>query len=226
MHRARPRGFAALIVTTLALAACQPSDQGAAANGSGTAVANAPTPLPADTGLAAGATTGATTGAMTPDSTGLRVEVDVAAKQLHVMSGSAHVAMHDVAVGSEKWPTQKGTWRITQVVFNPDWVPPDESWAEEREPRESGDPKNPLGRVQLIYDPPRTIHGTNDPSSIGKAVSHGSIRMRNADIEKLARLLMDSTGTSRDEAFFRSAKENRTKKEIVQLQRPIPIVVR
>jgi lipoprotein-anchoring transpeptidase ErfK/SrfK len=229
MNRARQRGaIAALAASLLALAACQPSDQGAAANGSGTAVANAPAtmPAPADAGMTAGMSAGATTGAMTADSTALRVEVDVAAKQLHVMSGAAHVAMHPVAVGSEKWPTQKGTWRITQVVFNPDWVPPDESWAEEREPRESGDPKNPLGRVQLVYDPPRTIHGTNDPSSIGKAVSHGSIRMRNEDIEKVARLLMDSTGTSRDEAFFTRARQQRTKKEIVQLQRPVTIVVK
>lgn len=33
------------------------------------------------------------------------------------------------------------------------------------------------------------IHGTNDPTSIGKRVSHGCIRMRNADIRKLARTL-------------------------------------
>src|SRR3712207_8091432 len=50
------------------------------------------------------------------------------------------------AVGSEKWPTKTGEWTITQVVWNPDWTPPDESWAEEREPRESGDPKNPIDR--------------------------------------------------------------------------------
>ena len=33
------------------------------------------------------------------------------------------------------------------------------------------------------------IHGTNDPSSIGKRVSSGCIRLRNEDIEKLAALL-------------------------------------
>ncbi|HYD51013.1 MAG TPA: L,D-transpeptidase [Gemmatimonadaceae bacterium] len=216
-------------MTAVALAACQPSDQGAAANGSGTAVANAPATTPAiDSAALAGASAsaGASSGAATSDSTGLRVEVDIASRQLHVMSGDKHVAMHDVAVGSEKWPTQKGQWRITQVVYNPDWTPPDESWAEEREPRESGDPKNPLGRVQLIYDPPRTIHGTNAPSSIGKAVSHGSIRMRNADIEKLARMLMDSTGTQKDDAFFQRVRENRKTKEIVQLAKPVPIVVK
>ena len=33
------------------------------------------------------------------------------------------------------------------------------------------------------------IHGTNDPSSIGKAVSHGCVRMQNKDVEELARTI-------------------------------------
>jgi hypothetical protein len=112
-----------------------------------------------------------------------------------------------------------------QVVFNPAWVPPDESWAEQREPREPGDPKNPLGRAQLIYDPPRTVHGTNEPASIGKAVSHGSIRMRNADITRLARELMDATGAGKDSAWYRRAETERTVKQIVDLPRVVPIRV-
>ena len=37
------------------------------------------------------------------------------------------------------------------------------------------------------------IHGTNDPSSIGKSVSKGCIRMYNRDVEELARMI--SIGT-------------------------------
>ena len=33
------------------------------------------------------------------------------------------------------------------------------------------------------------IHGTNDPSSIGHAVSHGCIRMQNRDVEELASIV-------------------------------------
>lgn len=33
------------------------------------------------------------------------------------------------------------------------------------------------------------IHGTNNPSSIGHAVSHGCIRMHNKDVEKLASIV-------------------------------------
>jgi lipoprotein-anchoring transpeptidase ErfK/SrfK len=209
-----------LLAVMAALSSCKPAGDGAARGASDTAapVEVTTTPLPPES--AVGATSAATTA-----TTDARVEVDITARKLHLLRGSERLTSFDVAVGSERWPTQKGEWKITQVVFNPDWIPPDESWAEEREPRESGDPANPLGRVQLVYDPPRTIHGTNQPSSIGKAVSHGSIRLRNADAEQLARRVMEAAGASKDEAWFTRAKENRREKQIVNLPTPVPIRV-
>jgi L,D-transpeptidase ErfK/SrfK len=168
---------------------------------------------------------GSTTGASAPATADMRIEVDVAARQLKVFRGGQQVATHAVAVGSERWPTEKGEWTIKQVVWNPDWVPPDESWAEEREPRESGDPKNPLGRAQLVYDAPRSIHGTNQPTSIGKPVSHGSIRLPNDVIVQLAQQVMDAGGAGKDDAWVRQAQQNRRQKQVVDLPRPVPIRV-
>ncbi|MGK2960624.1 MAG: L,D-transpeptidase, partial [Gemmatimonadaceae bacterium] len=147
----------------------------------------------------------------------MRIEVDLNARKLYVLDGADSSATYDVAVGSREWPTQTGQWRITQVVWNPEWNPPDESWAEERKPRQPGDPQNPLGRAQLIYDPPRTIHGTNNASSIGKAVSHGSIRLSNENVTKLGRELMEATGAGRDSAFYRNVANNRKEKVVVDL---------
>ena len=155
----------------------------------------------------------------------LRVEVDLAARRLRLFEGADSVKSYRVAVGSQRWPTQTGDWKITQVVWNPEWNPPDESWAEEREPREPGDPRNPLGRVQLVYDPPRSIHGTPDRSSIGKAISHGSIRMLNEQASELGRRLMESAGVGRDSAFYRNVEQNRTEKVVVDLPGGVPIRV-
>jgi lipoprotein-anchoring transpeptidase ErfK/SrfK len=163
--------------------------------------------------------------AATPATADMRLEVDVNARQLKVFRGGQQVATHAVAVGSEKWPTKTGEWTVKQVVFNPDWVPPDESWAEEREPRESGDPKNPLGRAQLVYDAPRSIHGTNAPSSIGKPVSHGSIRLPNEVIVALAKDVMEAGGAGKDDAWIQQAQQNRRQKQVVDLPRPVPIRV-
>ena len=126
----------------------------------------------------------------------VRLEVDVNARQLHLYHGPTLLVTHPVAVGSPEWPTRTGEWHVSQVIWNPEWIPPDESWAEERKPQKPGDPANPLGRAQLIYDPPRSIHGTNDSTSIGKAVSHGRSASNEVAIQ-LARQLMEVTARGR-----------------------------
>ena len=179
-----------------------------------------------DTAAVAGITPAATsTPVATPATADMSIEVDLKSRQLHVMKGGARAASHPVAVGSSQWPTRTGEWNITQVIWNPDWNPPDESWAEERVPRESGDPKNPMGRAQLVYDPPRSIHGTNQPSSIGKPVSHGSIRLANEVIVEVAKEVMEAAGAGKDSAWYRQAQQNRKQKQVVDLPRVVPIRV-
>ena len=156
----------------------------------------------------------------------VRLEVDAAAKQVRVFRRDQLEKSYGIAVGTKEWPTQNGQWNVTQVVWNPGWTPPpDEEWAKKEEPKEPGDPDNPLGTVQIVYDPPRTIHGTNEPESIGTAASHGSIRMRNEEAEELAQMLMQVGGAPKDAAWVQQARSNRKVRQEVQLPNPIPISV-
>jgi lipoprotein-anchoring transpeptidase ErfK/SrfK len=141
---------------------------------------------------------------MTADSlaaTSEQLDVDLARKRVTLLDGDRRVASYPVAIGMSDWPTQTGEWSITQVIWNPEWIPPKETWAKDAKPADPGAPDNPLGRAQLVYDPPRTIHGTNEPASIGKAVSHGSIRMRNPDVVQLAKRVMAAAGAEKDAAW-------------------------
>jgi lipoprotein-anchoring transpeptidase ErfK/SrfK len=155
----------------------------------------------------------------------LEIEVDIAARQLHVRRGGQTSESHPVAVGSEEWPTRTGEFTIDQVVLNPRWVPPDEEWAEDEDEVEPGDPDNPLGVAQLIYDRPRSIHGTNEPESIGQAVSHGSIRVSNDVARDLARQVMEATGVQDADQRLDRAERNPDQSQTIQLPRGIPIRV-
>jgi lipoprotein-anchoring transpeptidase ErfK/SrfK len=155
----------------------------------------------------------------------LRLEVNVAERELYVYRNDERIATHPVAVGTSEWPTQTGEWTIGQVVFNPRWTPPEEEWAKDEEVKEPGDPENPLGVAQLVYDAPRSIHGTNEPQSLGKAASHGSIRIANDVVVRLARMVMESGGASRDDAFFQQVRSNRRERVEVPIPNPIPIRV-
>ena len=230
-----------LAAGALLLAACTVSDRSDTADSAAlaakaavapapdTTAANAttpPAPTAAPTTAAESAAMALTAGAATAvPLADLRLEVDLAARRLYVIKGDRRLATHPVAVGSPEWPTKTGEWNVTQVVFNPEWIPPDETWAEQRERRAPGDPKNPLGAAQLVYDPPRSIHGTNEHASIGRAVSHGSIRLSNAVITQLARQAMEEGGVAKDDAWFQRVQANRAQKEVVDLARQIPIRV-
>lgn len=156
----------------------------------------------------------------------MRLEVNLAERRLYVYRDGEQVATHPVAVGSEEWPTPTGEWTISQVIWNPRWIPPkEEEWAEDEEVSEPGDPENPLGRAQLVYQAPNSIHGTNEPESLGKAVSHGSIRAANEVVLELARQITQAGGAGKDEAWYRRARENRKERYEVIVPNPIPIRV-
>lgn len=155
----------------------------------------------------------------------LEIEVSLDAKELHVLRSGTVEETYPVAVGSEEWPTPTGEWTIHEVVWNPHWTPPDEEWAEEEVEREPGDPRNPLGKAQLVYDLPNSIHGTNDTSSLGKAVSHGSIRVSNAVATELARQVMEAGGAVRDESWFHLVEQNPREEYRVPLPNPVTIRV-
>lgn len=156
----------------------------------------------------------------------LRLEVNVAERELYVYRNDQRIATHPVAVGTSEWPTQTGEWTIGQVVWNPRWTPPkDEEWARDEEVKEPGAPDNPLGHAQLVYDAPRSIHGTNEPESLGKAESHGSIRIANSVAVQLARMVMESGGAGKDESWYQNVRSNRRERVEVAIPNPIPIRV-
>lgn len=220
----RSMGFhAVLAAAALALGGCvvqdKTDDENAAAAG-GTTVTQQQPPA----GQPAATPAPAPAPALPPPD--LRLEVNVAERELYVYRNDQRIATHPVAVGTSEWPTRTGEWAIGQVVFNPRWTPPkEEEWAKDEEVKEPGAPDNPLGHAQLVYDAPRSIHGTNEPESLGKAESHGSIRIANSVAVQLARMVMESGGASRDEAFFQQVRSNRKERVEVAIPNPIPIRV-
>jgi hypothetical protein len=156
---------------------------------------------------------------------GLELEVNLAARELYVRRGGQVTETHGVAVGSDEWPTRTGDFTIDEVVLNPRWVPPDEEWAEDEDEVEAGDPENPLGIAQLVYDRPRSVHGTNAPESIGQAVSHGSIRVRNDVAVALARQVMEAGGVQDADERIRRAEQDPEESQTIRLTRGIPIRV-
>jgi lipoprotein-anchoring transpeptidase ErfK/SrfK len=85
-----------------------------------------------------------------------------------------------------------GTHKVSRMVKWPDWRPPTEMRLRKPELPTfmAGGPDNPLGaRAMYLGASIYRIHGTNEPSSIGKAASSGCIRMHNEAVSELYKLV-------------------------------------
>jgi len=90
--------------------------------------------------------------------------------------------VYTVAVGKPSTPSPEGTFTIERRVVNPTYHHGDRTVAP--------GPKNPVGsRWMGLSKAGYGIHGTNEPNSIGKAASHGCIRMARTDLEEFYELV-------------------------------------
>ena len=111
-----------------------------------------------------------------------QIIVSIPDKKLILLEDGKIKMIYPVATGKTSTPTPTGTFYIAARVVNPTWygphivVPPGKG--------------NPLGtRWMGLGFKGYGIHGTNSPRSIGKAASHGCVRMHIADAEQLFKMI-------------------------------------
>jgi lipoprotein-anchoring transpeptidase ErfK/SrfK len=112
------------------------------------------------------------------------IVVHTANRYLYLVVGSNRAIRYGVGVGRDgfQW---SGVHRITRKTEWPDWTPPPEMI--ERQPYlprfMAGGPGNPMGaRALYIGATVYRLHGTNQPQTIGSAVSSGCFRLVNPDV--------------------------------------------
>lgn len=149
--------------------------------------------------------------------------IKISERKLSVYRDGEKGETFPIAVGKDTHPTPTGNFEIFQIDWNPDWTPPDSEWTEDAEYTPPGHPENPMGRVRIIYEPPYSIHGTEATESLGKDVSHGSVRMDNEDIMDLARLLMEASGIEKSDEWYEDIKNNEQQMVEIELPETIPL---
>lgn len=157
---------------------------------------------------------------------GLSLVLDRSDRTVYVMRGLQVIRRLDVAVGKPGHATPLGTWEFYQIDVNPDWTPPDSEWSADASYTPPGHPDNPMGRVRMIFNRPYTIHGTDALGSIGKAASHGSVRMANDQAIELAEVLLKEDGSWRGGRWYRDMLSDPTKMYEIRLERGIPITIK
>ncbi len=108
-----------------------------------------------------------------------RIVVNIPAMELRLYRNGELEKSYRVAVGKSSTPSPTGNFRLASLVKDPVWYGPKKQVV-------AAGPQNPVGTRWMGLDTKGYgIHGTNAPKSIGRAASHGCIRLNNADAEDL-----------------------------------------
>jgi len=112
------------------------------------------------------------------DDSNRTVLVSLVDRKLAVIEDGVVIATFQVAVGADVTPSPTGEFKVVSRVENPTYYHPGTVIPAGK--------NNPVGTRWLgLSQKGYGIHGTNAPGSIGHAASHGCIRLRNSDVEKL-----------------------------------------
>ena len=127
-----------------------------------------------------------------------RIRVDRKGRVLELLDGEQMLASVPITAGSETLPTPAGKWRIVGISLLPTF-----RWDEgvlnhgvrtENFYNLPAGPNNPVGIAWCALNKPGIgIHGTNRPETIGRAFSHGCMRVANWDIIRLVDLITVET---------------------------------
>lgn len=115
------------------------------------------------------------------------IVIDTPNRYLYLVQGGGRAIRYGIGVGRPgfEWAGMKA---VTRKAEWPDWRPPEQMLKRRPDlPRfMAGGPDNPLGaRALYLGSSLYRIHGTNEPHTIGRAVSSGCIRMKNEDVVDL-----------------------------------------
>jgi lipoprotein-anchoring transpeptidase ErfK/SrfK len=125
-----------------------------------------------------------------PDKLARKVVIDIPSRSLLVMDGNRILQKFPVGVGRVGFMTPLGKYQVIRKIENPGWENPYKAaGAVKIRPGAN----NPLGTRWIGFkEDPRGeygIHGTDSPQSVGKLSSHGCVRMRVPDAEKVFKLV-------------------------------------
>ena len=124
-------------------------------------------------------------------SAAIAAKIDTRTNMLGVFEGDKIIAAYPVTIGSAETESPIGEWKVRRITKMP-------TFRYDKEMLQHGQrssnfhllppgPRNPVGVMWIALNKKGIgIHGTNEPDSIGRAASHGCIRLANWDVVRLA----------------------------------------
>lgn len=160
----------------------------------------------------------------------VKITLNVPSFQMTLWQDGKEVKQYNVGVGMKEYPIIIGLREAKQVIWNPDWVPPDSDWVAESpkvkvgEVVKASDPRNPLGKVKIPLGFGYLIHQAKGVGDLGSLVSHGCVRVLRPDLYDLSEKIAAAYDYPVSRMQIEMAK--RTKNTVVaELEKPLPVEI-
>ena len=158
----------------------------------------------------------------------LRLTLNVPSFRLTLWQNGKEIKSWYIGVGLKDHPIYIGDRKATQLIWNPDWIPPDSAWVGEMKNVTSGeiikasDPRNPLGKMKIPLGDRYLIHQAASVNDVGNMVSHGCVRMLRSELYDLAEKVIAARSLEVSPKRIAAAKRS-SRMLVVNLEEPVPV---
>ncbi len=145
----------------------------------------------------------------------IKITLNVPAFQMTLWQDGKEIRSYSVGVGMLEFPIVIGVREASSIEWNPVWIPPSSDWIEKSSTVKPGeiilptDPRNPLGKVKIPLGYGYLLHQAKGPGDMGSLVSHGCVRVMQADLYDLAEKIVAARGLDVPSAKIVAAKRNK-----------------
>ncbi|MEW6734499.1 MAG: L,D-transpeptidase [Acidobacteriota bacterium] len=154
----------------------------------------------------------------------IKIVVNLPAYELSLIQANHIIKTFPIAIAAPKYAMTLGLHKASHLIWNPSWTPPPSDWAVNERPRGPGERGNPLGRIKIRLGGNFLIHGGGG-NTVGRAVSHGCIRMRDEDVLELARAITELRQLPITDKQWESLVRNRNRQFGIKIEPIIPVEV-
>jgi hypothetical protein len=158
----------------------------------------------------------------------VRITLNVPSFRLTLWQNGKEVKSWYIGVGLKDHPIYIGDRKATQLIWNPDWIPPNSPWVSEIKTVTSGeiikasDPRNPLGKMKIPLGDRYLIHQAASVNDVGNLVSHGCVRMLRSELYDLAEKIIAARSLEVSPKRIAGAKRS-SRMLVVNLEEPVPV---
>src|SRR5688500_14284117 len=145
----------------------------------------------------------------------IKITINVPAFQMTLWQDGKEVKSYPIGVGLLEYPIIISRREASSIEWNPVWIPPSSDWIERSSTVKAGeivlptDPRNPLGKVKIPIGYGYLIHQAKGPGDMGSLVSHGCVRVLQADVYDLAEKIVAARSLDVPASKIAAAKRNK-----------------